>query len=123
MSVAALTDDLRLELLAFYGQHFGWTEMEALRRPDRLTIAIGGGDYLNVRQRDVPMQTSGYEHLGLRLASAAAVERAWAALDADGREVELEPLGGGAGPDDYRSFRFRYLLPLAIEVQHLPDHG
>ena len=123
MSVAALTDDLRLELLAFYGQHFGWTEMEALRRPDRLTIAIGGGDYLNARQRDVPMQTSGYEHLGLRLASAAAVERAWAALDADGREVELEPLGGGDAPDDYRSFRFRYLLSLAIEVQHLPDHG
>lgn len=123
VSVGALTDALRADLLSFYGQHFGWSEIESLRRDDRLTLDIGGGDYVNVRQRPDPMRTSGYEHLGLRLASAAAVEQSWEALAADPRAVDLEPLNGGAGSNGYRAFRFRYLLPLAIEVQHFPNSG
>ena len=47
-----LTDDFRGELLTFYGKHFGWSEIESLRLPDRLTIAVGGGSYVNIRERD-----------------------------------------------------------------------
>jgi hypothetical protein len=39
-------------------------------------------------------------------------------LDRDPRDVHLEPFM--TGDDGYRSFRFRYLLPLAVEVQYLP---
>jgi hypothetical protein len=117
VSEGTLTDTFRDEVLAFYGEHFGWTEMESLRRPDRMTIAVGHGDYVNVRERPDPVPYTGYEHFGLRLASADAVEATWAAIDADRRPVELEPMEGSG---DYRHFRVRYLLPLTVEVQSLP---
>jgi len=113
-----LTASFRDELLAFYGDHFGWSEIESLRLPDRVTMAVGGTDYVNVRERDQPMACDGYEHVGLLLGSTDDVEDAWSALDGDGRSVDLEPLKRGDG--GYRSFRFRYLLPLTIEVQFFP---
>ena len=117
MSVPAgtLTDDYRTELLEFYGGLFGWREMESLRRPDRLTISVGTHTYVNVRERADPMVCSGYEHFGIVVASAEEVERLWRELDADPRAVHLEPLSS----DDrgLTTFRFRHLLPLAVEVQ------
>ena len=120
MSVAegTLTPAFRAQVIEFYGRHFGWTEIESLRRSDRMTLAVGGRDYVNVRERPDPMVCSGYEHLGLRLDSAASVDQAWSELAAAPEEVNLEELKAREG--DHRSFRFRYLLPLTIEVQHLP---
>ena len=115
----ALTDAFRGDVLDFYGTHFGWTEIDSLRLPDRMTLAVGGGTYVNIRGRAEPMTCSGYEHFGLRLASSEEVEAAWAALDDDRRDVNLEPLD--RGEDGYRSFRFRYLLPLTVEVQFFPE--
>lgn len=114
----ALTDAYRSDVLDFYGAYFGWQEMEALRLPDRLTLAVGAHCYINIRERSDVMTTFGYEHFGLLVESAAAAEQAWAQLEADPRDVNLEPLTSGA--DGYRSFRFRYALPLAVEVQHFP---
>jgi hypothetical protein len=114
-----LTEPFREAVLAFYGDHFGWQELESLRRPDRMTIAIGRGDYVNVREMPRAVEYSGYEHFGLRLPSPDAVEDAWAAIAEDGRAVELEPIQ--RGPDGYRQFRVRYLLPMTVEVQHLPE--
>lgn len=119
MSVAmgTLTDSFRDELLAFYGEHFGWSEIESLRLTDRLTVAVGAGNYVNIRERTEPMVCDGYEHFGLLLRSPGDVEEAWTALERDKRETHLEPLD--RGDDGYRSFRFRFLLPLAVEVQFL----
>lgn len=114
-----LTDTFREEVLAFYGDHFSWREIESLRLPDRLTIAVGGGNYVNVRERTEPMVSDGYEHFGLLLRSPEDVDEAWTALDRDLREVHLQPLD--RGDDGYRNFRFRYLLPLTVEVQFLPQ--
>lgn len=114
-----LTDGFRHDLLAFYGEHFGWTEIESLRLPDRLTIAVGGGNYVNLRERAEPMVCDGYEHFGLLLRSPDDVEEVWTALRADGRDVQVEPLD--RGEDGYRNFRFRYVLPLTVEVQFLPQ--
>jgi hypothetical protein len=119
--VGTLTEQFRSDVLVFYGEHFGWTEIESLRRPDRMTIAIGGDDYLNVRERERALAYEGYEHFGLRLPAPDAVEDAWTAIAADGRDVELEPIQRGA--DGYRQFRVRYLLPMTVEVQHLPGSG
>ncbi len=120
MSVPAgtLTDEYRSELLEFYGRLFDWRELESLRLPDRLTISIGPHAYLNIRERSDPMFCSGYEHFGIVVASSWEAERLWTALDSETREVNLEPLA--AGEDGYRSFRFRYLLPLTVEVQFFP---
>ena len=112
-----LSDGYHAELLEFYGGLFGWREIESLRLPDRLTIAVGPHNYINVRERPDPMVCSGYEHFGIVVESPEAAERLWKQLDRN-RDVQLEPLE--SGDDGYRSFRVRYLLPLTVEVQYFP---
>ncbi|MDP9335372.1 MAG: VOC family protein [Actinomycetota bacterium] len=102
----------------FYGRLFGWREMEALRLPDRLSVSVGKHTYLNIRERSDPMICSGYEHFGIVVGSSAEAAQLWKLLDADPRDVCLEPLA--TGDDGFRSFRFRYLLPLTVEVQFFP---
>jgi hypothetical protein len=120
MSVAegTLTASFRSDVARFYGDIFGWTEIESLRLPDRMTLAVGGRTYVNIRERTVPMVCSDYEHIGVLLSSSNAVEEVWSELDRSEHDVHLEELK--RGDDDYRSFRFRHLLPMTIEVQHLP---
>jgi hypothetical protein len=113
-----LTDDYRAELLDFYGRHFAWREVESLRLPDRLTIAVGGHTYVNIRERSESMAYLGYEHFGLLVESPEEAERIWANLAGDDRDLNLEPLM--RMDQGYRSFRFRYLMPLAVEVQFIP---
>jgi hypothetical protein len=113
-----LTDGYRSELLGLYGRLFGWSEIESLRLPDRLTVSVGQHSYLNVRERSHPMVCSGYEHFGIVVTSTEEAERIWNVLDRDPRHVNLEALS--TGDDGYRSFRFRYLLPLTVEVQFIP---
>jgi hypothetical protein len=108
----------REAVLAFYGETMGWREMEDLRLPDRLTIAVGDRCYVNVRERDEPMHSDGYVHVGFTLDSPEGVDALWEDLRARPVELELTPVK--RGQDGYRSFRFRHLLPLAIEVQHFP---
>ena len=121
MSVASgtLTDEWRAELLEFYGALFGWREIESLRLPDRLTILVGQRTYVNIRERAEPMICSGYEHFGVVVASGAEVEEIWNRLDASPLDLELEPLNIENG--GLRSLRFRFMLPLAVEVQFLPE--
>lgn len=113
-----LTDAYRAELLDFYSRLFGWREIESLRLPDRVTLSVGPHAYVNIRERPDPMVCSGYEHFGIVVESPDLVERLWQQLDVDSRDVQLEPLA--TGDDGYRSFRFRYLLPLTVEVQFFP---
>ena len=115
--VGTLTDEYRAEVLSFFGELLGWTEIESLRLPDRLTILVGRNDYLNLRERSSPMVCSGYEHFGIVVESADEVDALWDRLNDDPRDVHLQPIEGDNG---FRTFQFRYLLPLAIEVQAFP---
>lgn len=114
-----LTDSYRGAVLEFYGRLFGWREIESLRLPDRLTLALNGHGYLNVRERPDPMLCSGYDHFGIVVESAEDAERVWSVLAAESQDVNLEPLD--KRDDGFRSFRFRYLLPLTVEVQFFPS--
>jgi hypothetical protein len=109
-----LTEDYRVRLLAFYGRLLGWREMDSLRLPDRLTISVGGGSYVNLRERAESLANCGYEHFGILVASADTLRRTWDDL-AEGEGIELEPLTPNERGEG--SFRFRYLLPMAVEVQ------
>src|SRR4051794_30566762 len=114
-----LTDDHVAELCDFYGGHLGWEVIEAYRQSDRLTLAAGGRTYVNIRERDDVMVCHGYEHFGITLQSADDIEQLWHDLRQDERAVDVGELETSA--DGFRVFRFRYLLPLAVEVQFLPD--
>jgi hypothetical protein len=120
--LGTLTDDHRATLKAFYGGLLEWREIESLRLPDRLTFDVGRSCYVNIRERPENMVTTGYEHFGIVLASAAEVEELWTHIDSAGAEV-LQPVT--ISDDGYSSFFFRHLLPLAVEVQFFPprvDH-
>lgn len=120
MSVPAgtLTDAYRDDVLEFYGGFFGWSEIESLRLDDRLTLSVGADCYINIRERPASMVSTGYEHFGLLVDSPETADRLWTELDRDDRDVHLEPRS--TGEDGYRSFRFRHILPLAVEVQFFP---
>jgi hypothetical protein len=114
--VGTLTAAFRAELLGFYAEAFGWRELARLSTADRLTIAIGPGTYLNVREHETPMAAGAYEHFGVLVDSAEEVARLHEAvrhLGADPEPIE-EPVPG------HPTFRFRHLLPMAIEVQFVP---
>src|SRR3954453_15173654 len=104
----------RAAVLTFYGETMGWREMQELRRPDRLTMAVGERCYVNIREREEPMIVTGYEHVGAGFDSQAHVDALWENLRESAVELELSDLKRGA--DGYRCFRFRRLLPLAVEV-------
>jgi hypothetical protein len=110
-----LTDDFRARLLEFYGTRLGWREMEALRRPDRLTVAVGAASYINIREQHECMVPHGYEHFGVLLGSAQDLQQLWDDLADGAEDVELEPLSPNERGEG--SFRFRFLLPMAVEAQ------
>jgi predicted enzyme related to lactoylglutathione lyase len=119
MSVPAgtLTDEYRARVLEFYGRVFGWSEMESLRRPDRMTIAVGR-DYINVRERDDAASYTGYEHFGVSFPTAEEIQSTWERANADTGDVTLGPLETSG--DGFMSFRLQYLLPLTVEAQYFP---
>jgi hypothetical protein len=122
MSVPAgtLTDDYRDRVLDFYGRVFGWTEMKALRRPDRMTIAVGAS-YINVRERADAPEYHGYEHFGVSFPTAGELRAVWQRAHDDDADMTLEPIEETA--DGFLTFRLHYLLPLTVEAQYFPASG
>jgi len=120
MSVPAgtLTDEYRGRVLEFYGRVFGWTEIEALRLADRMTIAVGA-NYINVRERDDAAAYTGYEHFGVSFPTEEALRATWERADADDADATLGPLEASA--DGFVTFRRRSLLPLTVEAQYFPS--
>jgi hypothetical protein len=112
-----LTDEWRKQVLDFYGELFGWKEMDEFRLPDRMTIAVGSS-YINVRARDDAPAYSGYEHFGVVFPSADELRAVWDNASKHDADLTLEPLN--ESPDGYLSFRLHYLLPLTIEAQFIP---
>jgi hypothetical protein len=116
--VGTLTEEFRAEVRRFYGEHLGWSEIDGLELPDRMTMAVGGSTYVNLRERADAMVCHGYEHLGVTVRSAADAEELWRSLAASDHEVELGDIN--RGDDGFVSFRFCYLFPMAVEVQFFP---
>ncbi len=113
-----LTDEWRKQVLDFYGELFGWTEMDSLRLPDRLTIAVGAS-YINVRERADAPAYNGYEHFGVVFRSSDEMRRVYEnASKHDAAGITLEPFQESS--DGFLSFRLRYMLPLTVEAQCFP---
>lgn len=110
-----LTPTFRDETLAFYGSVFGWREMASLSSSERLTIAVAAHAYLNVRETDAPAHLT-YEHFGVLVPTEDDVASIWE--DVRARGASPDPIEHPV--DGFPSFRFRHLLPMAIEVQYFP---
>ncbi|HUP84158.1 MAG TPA: VOC family protein [Acidimicrobiales bacterium] len=110
-----LTPTFRSEVLSFYGGVFGWRELEELSSAERLTIAVAPQAYLNMRETDAATDVT-YEHFGVLVESDEAVREIWE--DVRARGASPDPVDRPV--DGHPSFRFRHLLPMAIEVQFFP---
>jgi GNAT superfamily N-acetyltransferase len=113
----------REELLHFYGEVLGWSENTALSIAGQRLFLRAPTDtqYVTVRAADGPMQTSGYEHLGFFTASEEelrAIHRRAERLSSQLPDLELQPIEVAYG-GSLVTFRLRFRLPLALEVQYL----
>ena len=122
---ALFVPEQRTQLLKFYEDVFGWTENPGLSIEGKRIFlrAPTNGQYITIRSDDRPMQTSGYEHLGIEVDRVADLHdlhaRAHEYAERDTR-VELEDvevLYGGA----LHTFRVRFLLPLTLEIQFFDE--
>lgn len=113
----------REQLLRFYGDVFGWQENERFAIPgERILLrAPTNTQYLTIRGSEQPMQTSGYEHLGVWVDGEDELRELHTRAEALAGElsgVELQPIQI-AYDGALASFRLRFRLPLTLEVQHL----
>ncbi len=111
-----LTAEYRRAVFDFYGELFGWREIVELSNEERLTIATGGGSYVNIREHDAAMPLA-YEHFGVEVSSLDEVHAV--ADQARALGAEPEPLGDPIL--GVVTLRLRHLLPMAVEVQNLPQ--
>ena len=110
-----LTDGYRARVLEFYGSILGWSEIEGLRLPDRMTIAVGKDCYINLRERDDAATYRGYDHFGVLIGSEDELRQLWDDLRDNHPEVTLRAISEGEGA---LTFRLQHLIPVAVEVQY-----
>ena len=123
------TNDYISNLESFYKGLLGWTVNKQLSIDgERLLLNLPGhGQYLNVRAAEHPMSTTSYEHIGVYVENADTVRSLFAkvqSLQQSDNRIELDDRGvqvlyGGA----LTTFRFHYLLPLSVELQHIASSG
>jgi hypothetical protein len=109
-----LTDEYRREVIDFYGPLLGWREIDQLRLPDRMTIAIAPSTYVNVREREDGEPARRYDHFGVLVDTEAELRALWDELDRT-PGVTLRAISGTGST---LTFRMQHLLPMAIEIQH-----
>ncbi len=120
----ALDANGREELLRFYGEVFGWTEMPTLTEDRKQLVlrAYSNEQFVFLVADSSPMRCSGMEHFGMSVESEAALDEM---LDRARKYAERDPHVEIVDKKtaDYKvlklhSFYLRYRLPLMIEVQH-----
>lgn len=113
----------REELLGFYGQVFGWTEMPTMSEDgERLVLRCHSNEqFLFLQGSDEPLRAGPRDHFGVGVPTPeeldAMLERARKLREGDPRvEIQERQL------EDFRvlklhSFYVRFRLPLWVEVQ------
>ena len=133
MPRAALDDAGRADILAFYGDVFGWEELPDQDEPGNpLILATGAfGQFVYLLPSDAPMRTDPMDHFGVLTDSLDELDgilaRATARATRDDRvRVIARHARTTHGPTaDYTltSGYVGFVLPLMVEVQHLERHA
>ena len=126
MSVAAelLSAAGRAELLRFYEDVFGWTEIPSLTEDEKRLVlqAYRGDQFVFLVADPKPMTCPGMDHFGMSVGSLqeleGMLERARKFKEQDDRVEIVE-----RNTDDFKvlklhNFYVRYRLPLMVEVQY-----
>lgn len=126
---ALLDEQGRADLLAFYGEVFGWTEGDNTGETGNPLILYTGafGEFVYLLPADPPLVAGRLDHFGYQVATLdelhGIVERARSVRARDDRVEVIEPSARTThGPEaDYvlTSAYLGFVLPLMIELQHL----
>ena len=119
----------RTDLLAFYGEVFGWTEGDNTGElGDPLILYTGAfGQFIYLLAATPAMQAPPLDHFGLQVSSLTELDeivaraRRFAERDNRVRVIERSSRTTHGATDDYTltSAYIGYVLPLMIELQHL----
>jgi len=124
-----LDEEGRADVLAFYGEVFGWTEGDNAGESGNPLILYTGApvQFVYLLPADPPLTPGRLDHFGLQVATLAelhaTVERARSYGERDDRVRVIDPEARTThGPtDDYTltGAYIGFLLPLMVELQHL----
>ena len=117
-----LDDAYRTDVAAFYGQLFGWesANVEVVGQPCQY-LRVDDGQFLLLAESPKPIQSPGYDHLGLLCDTRAEVDALLAQAhdyrrrDDRVRVKEYEDLV--TGNLTVHAFYVKYLLPIWFDVQ------
>jgi hypothetical protein len=125
----ALDDTMRKEVDEFYTDVFGWTGVDTQVVGQLCHVLLAGdrGDFILLAESSKPMQSPGYDHLGLLQATRADVDellakcKDWQRRDERVQLKEYEDLV--TGDLVVHAFYVRYLLPIWFDVQCMERGG
>jgi hypothetical protein len=128
-SPGTLTTEFREELDAFYGSVFGWigVDTEVVDQMCHILLSEEAQQFILLAESDKPMQSPGYDHLGLLFGTRAEVNdkldqcRRYQEKDDRVRIKEYDDLVIG----DLTTYAFyvKYLLPIYFDVQCMERAG
>lgn len=123
MPADALDAAGRAEILAFYGDCFGWQELPT-ETVDRKTLvmAVGHWDqFVFLHAEDDPMRTPRLDHFGVSVLSRDDLDSTWSRVarwaERDDRVDVIEPKVDDFDVLKIHAFYVRFLLPMMVEVQ------
>ena len=129
MDPAVLDERGRADVLAFYGDVFGWTEGDNTGEAGNPLILYTGafGQFVYLLPADPPLTAPPLDHFGMQVETLAdlhvIVDRAKAVGDRDDRVrvIDVHARTTHGATCDYRltSAYIGFVLPLMIELQHL----
>jgi hypothetical protein len=124
-----LTTDFREEVDAFYGSVFGWVgvDTDVVGQSCHILLSEEAQQFILLAESDKPMQSPGYDHLGLLLGTRAEVD---AKLDQCKRYQEKDDRVRIKEYDDLvigdlttYAFYVKHLLPIYFDVQCMERAG
>lgn len=122
-----LDDKMRADIKSFYGDVLGWETMDIpLLGQMTYYLAPDDGQFILLAESPKPMQSPGYDHLGLLLENRTEVDEL---LEQCEKFSERDPRMKikkyddiEEGPVTVRAFYVKYLLPIYFDIQCMEWH-
>ena len=117
-----LNDSRRSDLRKFYGDVLGWTLMDVpLLGQTTFYMAPDDGQFILLAESDEPIQSPGFDHLGLLVETRNEVDELLEACEkfaAGDDRMKIKRYDDLVqGPVTVRAFYVKYLLPIYFDIQ------
>jgi len=129
MDPAVLNEQGRADILAFYGDVFGWSEGDNTGEQGNPLILYTGafGQFVYLLPADPPLTAPPLDHFGVlvetrpELHEIVAKAKAWAGRDERVQIIDVNDRTTHGATHDYilTSAYIGFVLPLMVEIQHL----